>query len=78
MPPKDNMKDVTLLPGVYCIDTEIRMRSTSTLVIIVRLRMEHFPTRPVFFSIIKPGGSFTFNAGATVQLWGINPGKCRS
>jgi hypothetical protein len=68
MPPKNNMKDITLQPGVYCIDTEIRIGSQDTFVI----NNGTFPTTPGVFLYIKPGGSFTFNAGSTVQIWAIN------
>jgi hypothetical protein len=72
MPPKNNMKNITLLPGVYCIDTEIRIGSTATFVINSLITDGTFPNSPGVFFYIKPGGSFRFNAGATVQLWGIN------
>lgn len=65
MPPKPNMKDITLQPGVYCIDTEIRIGSTDTFIV-----TGTFEVDPGVFLYIKPGGSFTFNGGSTVQIWG--------
>ncbi|MGE5463734.1 MAG: hypothetical protein ACM3PS_10285, partial [Syntrophothermus sp.] len=72
MPPKNNMKDITLQPGVYCIDTEIRIGSQDTFVINSLITNGTMPTTPGVFLYIKPGGSFTFNAGSKVQMWGIN------
>ncbi len=68
MPPKPNMKDITIQPGVYCIDTEIRIGSTDTFII----PPGSFGSSPGVFLYIKPGGSFTINAGSVVQVWGIN------
>ena len=67
MPPRPNIKDVTLQPGVYCIDTQMRIGSTD----IVRVAGT-FAVDPGVFIYFKPGGSFTINGGATVNLWGIN------
>lgn len=67
MPPKSNIKDITLQPGVYCIDSEIRIGSTDTFRV-----AGTFGVDPGVFLYIKPGGSFTFNAGSTTQLWGIH------
>jgi hypothetical protein len=67
MPPKSNMKDITLLPGIYCIDNEIRIGSTDNFRV-----SGTFPTTPGVFLYLKSGGSFTFNGGSTVNLWGIN------
>jgi hypothetical protein len=72
MPPKPNMKNITLQPGVYCIDTEIRIGSTDTFIINSLITNGMIPSTPGVFLYIKPGGSFTFNGGSTVQLWGIN------
>jgi hypothetical protein len=67
MPPKPSMKNITLQPGVYCIDTEIRIGSTDTFIV-----SGTFPTDPGVFLYIKPGGSYTINGGSTAQIWGIN------
>jgi hypothetical protein len=67
MPPKSNMKDVTLKPGVYCIDNEIRFGAGDNF------RVEGtFPSTPGVFLYIQSGGSFTFNGGSTINIWGIN------
>jgi len=72
MPPKPNMKNITLQPGVYCIDTEIKIGSQDTFIINSLITDGMIPSTPGVFLYIMPGGSFTFNAGSTVQLWGIN------
>ena len=64
MPPRSNQTDITLQPGVYCIDTTIRANAGDILKVAAGT--------PGVFLYVKPGGSFTFNGGATVQLWGIN------
>jgi hypothetical protein len=68
MPPKNNMKDILLEPGVYCIDTEIRIGSQASFII----NNGTFHSTPGVFLYLQPGGSFTFNGGSTVQIWGIN------
>ena len=67
MPPKPNIKDMTLQPGVYCIDTEMRIGSTDFIRV-----AGTFGVDPGVFFYFMPGGSFTFNGGSTVQLWGIH------
>jgi hypothetical protein len=67
MPPKSNMKDVTLKPGVYCIDSEIRFGAGD------HFRVEGtFHSTPGVFLYLMPGGSFTFNGGSTINIWGIS------
>jgi hypothetical protein len=67
MPPRSNMNDVTLQPGVYCIDTTMRTNAGDLL------RVAGTPgVSPGVFLYFKPGGSFTFNGGSTVRIWGIN------
>ena len=68
MPPKPNIKGITLQPGVYCIDQEIRIGSTDTFVI----GGGTFYSTPGVLLYLMPGGSFVFNGGSTVQIWGIN------
>ena len=73
MPPKNNMTDVTLLPGVYCIDTTMRANAGDLL------RVSGTPgSSPGVFLYFKSGGSFTFNGGSTVQLWGITQAQVDS
>lgn len=67
MPPRSNIKNVTLQPGVYCINTEMRFGAGD----IVRVAGT-FGVDPGVILYFKPGGSFTINGGATVNLWGIN------
>jgi hypothetical protein len=67
LPPKSNIKNMTLKPGVYCIDTEIRFGSTDTVQV-----EGTFMATPGVFLYIKPGGSFTINGGSSVNIWGIN------
>jgi hypothetical protein len=67
MPPKPNIKNVTLKPGVYCIDDEIRIGSQDSFIV-----QGTFKVSPGVFLYIKPGGSFTINAGSVAVLWGIN------
>ena len=71
MPPKPNMKDITLLPGVYCIDNEIRIGSTDNFRVSGSVPGT-FPALPGVFLYVQSGGSFTFNGGADVNIWGIN------
>jgi hypothetical protein len=69
MPPRPNIKNTTLRPGVYCIDTTMRTNAGDVL------KVEGTwgsPPPPGVFLYFKPGGSFTFNGSSTVQLWGIN------
>jgi hypothetical protein len=77
MPPKPNIKEMILKPGVYCIDGEIRIGSQDKIYLQPSIITDGtFPnTAGVFFYIMPgaaPKNAFTFNAGATVQLWGIN------
>ena len=65
IPLNGQWKYVILNPGVYCIDTTLTA-PTSLIV------SGTFPTDPGVFIYIKPGGSFTFNGGSDVALWGIN------
>jgi hypothetical protein len=64
MPPRSNMKDVTLQPGVYCIDTGMQIGATD------KFRVS--PGAEGVFLYIKPGGGFMVNGQADVNLWGIN------
>lgn len=67
MPPRSNIKDVTLQPGVYCIDSEMRFGAGDVVRVAGILGVD-----PGVMLYFKPGGSFTVNGGATVNLWGIN------
>ena len=67
MPPRPSIKNVTLQPGVYCIDTEMRFGSTDVVSV-----AGTYGTDPGVMLYFKSGGSFTVNGGATVNLWGIN------
>ena len=71
MPPKSNMKNMRLQPGIYCIDGELTIGSQDTFVINDVITTGVLPTTSGVLLYIKPGGSFRFNAGSTVQLWGI-------
>ncbi len=70
MPPKNNMKDITLQPGIYCIDTNITIGSTDYIRV-----TGTFGVSPGVMFYIKPGGSFKFNGGSQAQLWGITPAQ---
>ncbi len=63
MPPNSNMKDITLEPGVYCIDTGIQLGSHDSFKV--------SPGTKGVFLYIKPGYGFTINGQATINLWGI-------
>jgi len=67
IPPKPNMSNVTLEPGVYCIGSTLKANSGDVLKV-----SGTFTATPGVFLYFKPGGYFTFNGGATVRLWGIN------
>ena len=67
MPPKSNQKDVTLNPGVYCIDSEIRFGAGDQFRV-----AGTFASTPGVFLYLMPGGSFTFNGGSTINIWGIS------
>jgi hypothetical protein len=58
---------VILTPGVYCVGTEIRTNSTEILTV-----SGTYGVTPGVLLYIKSRGSFTFNGGSGVQLWGIN------
>jgi hypothetical protein len=64
IPPSPSTSSVTLQPGVYCIDTTLKANAGDTLQVSAG--------SPGVFLYFKPGGSFTFNGSATVQLWGID------
>ena len=65
IPLNGQWKYVILNPGVYCIDTTLNA-PTSLIV------SGTFPSDPGVFIYIKPGGSYTFNGGSDISLWGIN------
>jgi len=58
---------VILTPGVYCIGTVVSTNNTEILTVSGTPGVS-----PGVFIYIKSGGSFTFNGGAGVLLWGIN------
>jgi hypothetical protein len=72
MPPRPSIKNTTLQPGVYCIDTTMRANSGEIIKVEGTLGTPPTPPPPGVFLYFKSGGSFTFNGGSTVQLWGIN------
>jgi putative Flp pilus-assembly TadE/G-like protein len=61
---KDN---IVLTPGIYCIGTTLSTNANEVLKV-----SGTFGVDPGVFLYIKPGGSFTFNGGSGVQLWGIH------
>lgn len=67
IPPRPNITNTTLLPGVYCIGSTLKANSGDVLTV-----SGTFKTTPGVFLYFKPGGYFTFNGSATVRLWGIN------
>ncbi|HEX5837619.1 MAG TPA: pilus assembly protein TadG-related protein, partial [Anaerolineales bacterium] len=58
---------VILTPGVYCVGTVVSTNASEILTV----SGTYSPTSPGVFIYIKPGGSFTFNGGSGVNLWGI-------
>jgi nitrogen fixation protein len=65
IPPSPSTSNITLQPGVYCIDTTLKANAGDIL------KVSGTAGSPGVFLYFKPGGSFTFNGSATVQLWGI-------
>ncbi|HLO13386.1 MAG TPA: pilus assembly protein TadG-related protein [Anaerolineales bacterium] len=65
IPLNGQWKNIILNPGVYCIDSTLN--SPDSLIVSGTPGL----TAGVFI-YFKPGGSFTFNGGSDVQLWGIN------
>jgi hypothetical protein len=65
LPVNNNWKSMILNPGVYCIDTTLSQNGQGSLSILPG------STAGVLL-YFKPGGSFTINAGANVNIWGIN------
>lgn len=61
--------NIVLTPGVYCVGTTLRFNASETLT--VQGTYSNPPTSPGVFIYFKPGGSFTFNGGSTVTIWGI-------
>ena len=59
---------VILTPGVYCVGTEIRTNASEILTV----SGTYSPGSPGVFIYIKSGGSFTFNGGSGVNLWGYS------
>lgn len=62
IPLSGKWKNIILNPGVYCIDSSLN--SPDSLIVT--------PGAAGVFIYIKAGGSFTFNGGSVVKLWGIN------
>lgn len=62
IPLNGQWKDVIFNPGVYCIDSSLSSPNSLTV---------SGSTSGVFL-YIRAGGSFTFNGGSTINLWGIN------
>ena len=58
---------VVLTPGVYCIGSVLSTNASEILTV-----SGTYGVTPGVFIYIKPGGSFTFNGGSGVQLWGIS------
>ena len=58
---------IILTPGVYCVGTSVGTNNTEILQV-----SGTFYSTPGVFIYVKPGGSFTFNGGSGIQLWGIN------
>ena len=56
---------IILTPGVYCIGTTLGANASEVITV-----SGTFGVDPGVFLYFKPGGSFTFNGGAGVQLWG--------
>lgn len=75
MPPRPSIKNTTLRPGIYCIDTNIKANSGEVIKVEGTFGT---PPPPGVFLYFKPGGSFAFNGGSTVQLWGINKDQADS
>jgi hypothetical protein len=59
--------NIVLTPGVYCIGSTLSANSDEVITV-----SGTFGVDPGVFLYFKPGGSFTFNGGSGVQLWGIN------
>jgi len=59
-------KNMILNPGVYCIDTAFSSPGNITVAGTTP------GTDPGVFIYIRSGGTFTFNGGSTISLWGIN------
>jgi hypothetical protein len=59
--------NIVLMPGVYCIGTTLGTNASEVMRV-----SGTFGVSPGVFLYFKPGGSFTFNGGSGVQLWGIN------
>jgi hypothetical protein len=59
--------NIVLTPGVYCIGSTLSANSNEVITV-----SGTFGVSPGVFLYFRPGGSFTFNGGAGVQLWGIH------
>jgi hypothetical protein len=65
LPVSGQWKNMVLTPGVYCIDTTLGSQDS--------LIVSGDPaTNGGVLIYIRSGGSFTFNGGAVINLWGIN------
>ncbi len=67
IPPKASQTDITLEPGVYCVDGSISANANDTLQVDGTYRS----TAGVLLYLM-PGGTFTFNGQSTLHIWGIN------
>jgi hypothetical protein len=59
--------NVVLAPGVYCIGSSLSTNASEVISV-----SGTFPSTPGVFLYFKPGGYFSINGGAGVNLWGIN------
>ena len=63
IPLSGQWKNIILNPGVYCIDSSLSSPTSLTI--------STGSTAGVFI-YIRSGGSFSFNGGSAISLWGIN------
>jgi len=63
LPRSGQWKNIVFTPGVYCIDSTINSPDSMTM---------DTSTPGGILIYFKSGGSFTFNGGSIINLWGIN------
>lgn len=67
LPVTNSWRQIILKPGIYCVNTAVGTNNTQIMTV-----SGTFGVDPGVFIYIKAGGSFTFNGGSGVQLWGIS------
>ncbi len=69
IPLSGQWKNIVFTPGVYCVNSALNSPDTMSI---------DTSTPGGIMIYFKPGGSFTFNGGSIINLWGINSSNVSS